>query len=359
MKAFALLKFWKTASAKVVGATTSDGDNSETTTSITDDAVAEPVEESDDDDESFFELELTLPDYEPKRRSDDVSMKNLVTSENGFVRNTCDREISSTKRFSSMSRADDNKYLFQRKTEEETDIQFGSKPLSPISILRSSPKLRVLMFGRLGKSKAGTGDFSNFAPKQSQPRRKIFTLKFRVEDASIMSKFSRSNSSSTLRRSSEDSSIDGSSKRFSSKDGIEKYLNLIKPLYVKVSKIYNDKAKFADRFAPTTTSFQSPSKSQVWSTAHNDTGERQNNRFRMSYKHQGKSRSSSSIVGVTASPWSNSPANRKDDSLAQQHDGIQGAILHCKRSLDSSRDRSSLSKCPSVTSHEKSIEMSE
>ncbi|TYI84155.1 hypothetical protein E1A91_D05G344200v1 [Gossypium mustelinum] len=61
-------------------------------------------------------------------------------------------------------------------------------------------------------------------------------------------------------------------------------------------------------------------------------------------KQLGKSRSTSSA---------SSPISRRDDSLLLQHDGIQSAILHCKKSLNSSRESSRLSRCTSDSSQEK------
>ncbi|KAL8248044.1 hypothetical protein R6Q59_009260 [Mikania micrantha] len=87
-----------------------------------------------------------------------------------------------------------------------------------------------------------------------------------------------------------------SSKRFS-KDVLHRYLNLIKPL---VSKRSNENFRLHQHH----TAF-SPKKEEV-------------------FKHLGKSRSSSL-----------KPSARRDDSALQQHDGIQSAILHCKKSYNS------------------------
>ncbi|CAL5338656.1 unnamed protein product [Camellia sinensis] len=51
-------------------------------------------------------------------------------------------------------------------------------------------------------------------------------------------------------------------------------------------------------------------------------------------KHLGKSRSAASAVGIIPPV-----ASRRNDSFLEQHDGIQSAILHCKRSYNSSRSR--------------------
>ncbi|XP_039031853.1 probable membrane-associated kinase regulator 5 [Hibiscus syriacus] len=59
----------------------------------------------------------------------------------------------------------------------------------------------------------------------------------------------------------------------------------------------------------------------------------------------GKSRSTSAASSFLIS--------RRDVSLLQQNDGIQSAILHCKKSLNSSRESSRLSRCTSDSSQEK------
>ncbi|KAK7280304.1 hypothetical protein RJT34_25366 [Clitoria ternatea] len=51
--------------------------------------------------------------------------------------------------------------------------------------------------------------------------------------------------------------------------------------------------------------------------------------MRIASKHLGKSRLPSSTVVEVGSP-----TNRSDVTLLQQHDGIQSAILHCKRSFN-------------------------
>ncbi|GAB4858336.1 hypothetical protein Ancab_009811 [Ancistrocladus abbreviatus] len=402
MEAFALLKFWRTTTAKVSGTTTSvDGDSSSDIATVTEEPVVEPPDESDndgeeyDDEESFFELELTLPDCDFK-----------CESGSGFnlTRNDKDADVRSAKRVASSpisSKIDHSSSLKAKIEVEDSNSKVSSKPQSPISILRSvvaPPTLLVFLFGKLGKSSRrqkleetseaeSISNCSDSAPKQSRPEnqrsRNLFKVKFRIEEASSVLKFTPSHSSrllsspKTLRRtstsscsssSSDESSSstledDGSSKRFS-KDVVQKYLNIIKPLYLKVSKKSNDKEKPPPRTTTVAALFQSPAspgkasmKSPSFGVRVRDRGQRQSSRFKVSYKHLRKSRSASDAVGIAAS----FPASRKDDSLIQQNDGIEGAILHCKRSLNPSRDRSSLSRCTSDTSHEKSsqIQMSE
>ncbi|GAY39203.1 hypothetical protein CUMW_042560 [Citrus unshiu] len=76
-------------------------------------------------------------------------------------------------------------------------------------------------------------------------------------------------------------------------------------------------------------------------------------RLKVVCKHLGKSRSASSAL-VPAAP-AGVVTSRRDDSLLQQQDGIQSAILHCKRSFNASRDSESslLARSVSDPSHQK------
>ncbi|XP_076927633.1 uncharacterized protein LOC143591257 [Bidens hawaiensis] len=90
------------------------------------------------------------------------------------------------------------------------------------------------------------------------------------------------------------------SKRFS-KDVVHKYLNLIKPLYVKVSRTSSELCS------------------------------RKNGKPTV-FKRLGKSRSSSSSSAGKVTP---APAARRSSDSDLQQDGIQSAILHCKKSYGS------------------------
>ncbi|KAL2490175.1 Uncharacterized protein Adt_25803 [Abeliophyllum distichum] len=74
--------------------------------------------------------------------------------------------------------------------------------------------------------------------------------------------------------------------------------------------------------------------------------------FKIVTKHLGKSRSASTAVGLASSSIS-----RRDGSLMQKHeDGIQGDILHCKKSYNvSSKEFSQLSRSASDPSNQKPI----
>lgn len=310
MDVFTMLKFWKSNKAAKVAARTTAID----TDTVTDSVSSDPLtEDSDDDDDSFFELELTLPKYH--------SQIEPCSNNSEQERETDDRKPS-------------------------------SKPQSPISVIRSaSPKLRDFMFGKLRRKTQHREDFetesdysSNLSPRNSNSN--LFTVKFKIEDGSIVPKFSRSNSSSLFspNRSSDDSSE--TSKRFS-KDVVQKYLGLMKkPSFGKSLKKNGETTeKFSSSSSParSTASFPSPRKERE---------EKMSSRFKVKCNKQlGKSKSSPAMI-VSPSPLS-FPA-RNDHPL----DGIEGAILHCKRSLNST-GLSLLSRCSSDPSHEKSIQVSE
>lgn len=91
---------------------------------------------------------------------------------------------------------------------------------------------------------------------------------------------------------------------------IQKYLKLINPFYSRASrKAHTQKVKSTNEVSKKTTPFSSPRKQVV---------EKQGTRVAREH------------LGVRSVPA------RRDDSLLLQHDGIQSAILHCKRSYNSS-----------------------
>ncbi|KAK3227920.1 hypothetical protein Dsin_007782 [Dipteronia sinensis] len=279
----------------------------------------------------------------------------------------------------------------------------NSKPQFPVSLLKSATKFRVFMLG-FKKSKqaaasekpeinnsssaaaaaattaaADGGASSKQQQQQLKPeaekekQNKFFTVKFKVEEVPIMSLFTRDNNGSRKALSQpqkhqnnnnvvEDSvsvSVSSDEKRFS-KDVMQKYLKKVKPLYVRVSKRYGEKLKFSGQLSlnsaarsiqsPPSTAGQKPKptaeKSQTEVTTEPAETQLKSQklqanipeRLRVVCKQLGKSRSASSAVAAApAGPV----VQRRDDSLLQQQDNIQSAILHCKRSFNASRDSDS------------------
>lgn len=275
------------------------------------------------------------------------------------------------------------------------------------SILKSATKFRVLMLN-FNKSRTNVREKYKKSPapdsssKEGQDKRqqsRFFTVKLKVEEVPIVSLFTRDNSSKGntsagkgSKKCNNDVEVSGSSsapddKKFS-KDVMHKYLKKVKPLYIRVSKRYSEKLRFSGQLsfpksgASSSSSPPPPHEAEVKSAPEktadakpgsqtsevseevavvNTKSQKQGNLhagLRVVCKHLGKSRSASSAAMAVA-PSAPLTSNRRDDSLLQQQDGIQGAILHCKRSFNAFRDLegSILSRSASDPSHEKSANL--
>uniref|UniRef100_A0A5B7C8T2 Putative membrane-associated kinase regulator 2 n=1 Tax=Davidia involucrata TaxID=16924 RepID=A0A5B7C8T2_DAVIN len=418
MEAFSLLKYWRGGGVvNVESGTNVRATTAGTTTIVTtvNRHTADTDEDDDDDDGPFFDLEFTVPDEdggdEQVKPEDDCSN----SADNGDEDRDDDDDIegdgtddenerdfkftlssgSSGDRTDpnvSLSPSDDLFFKGRLVPIEPSSISFnGSEPNSksqfPVSLLKSATKFRVLML-KFKKSRANIAEktepngSASATPKQqkqnvdsqnqqqNQPQSKFFTVKFKVEEAPIVSLFTRDNSSRATttgnkaqKQNSDESSSD--EKRFS-KDVMQRYLKMVKPLYVRASRRYGDKLGFSGQLnlgssggtkarpsPPSTAAEKSPpaakstaAKSesespdvQETSPPGNVKSQKQVNLpagLRVVCKHLGKSRSASSAVA--AAPAVVNPSSRRDDSLLQQQDGIQSAILHCKRSFNASRD---------------------
>ncbi|MCD7462456.1 hypothetical protein HAX54_048565 [Datura stramonium] len=307
MEAFNLLKFWRNsgvdaASCRDIVSELDDLDY------VRNPAI-ETDEETDDDADSFFDLVFTGPDGRPKL---DINSKSFS------VNSPRDPESP--------------RDVFFKPKPFPTDSY--SKPQSPISILRSAPKFRVFFLGfrKTKPEKVGIDDCSPASPKiQTQKlslkaESKRFAEKCKVEEVPVPVSpvFTRDNSlrSKLQSEKEEELSVDESLKKFVRAD-VPKYLKLMKPLYARASKRYTNKISVSPLSSPSTQSMCSPRKASE---------EKRVAAFGGVRKHLGKSRSAASTF-AGASP---SPLSRRDDSLLQeQNDGIQGAILHCKRCYSS------------------------
>uniref|UniRef100_A0ACD5VWS3 Uncharacterized protein n=1 Tax=Avena sativa TaxID=4498 RepID=A0ACD5VWS3_AVESA len=252
------------------------------------------------------------------------------------------------------------------------------------SFLRPATKFRVLLL-KLRKPKVaapaegnGAGGVSPAAAAAAKTSR--FLIKFRVEDAPFVSLFTRDNSSRTSdagagagaarpalqappQQPSEAVAITAEERRFA-KEVMLKYLNKIKPLYVKVSRLRfaggasegeETDAEPEPEPSPSPSATPSPAPSQPRAPAPQPVvvacGVRAPRDgvpagLKQACKRLGKSRSASSAVAAAPSPSQTPPTpttqtqtqpQRRDDSLLQVQDGIQSAISHCKRSFNASK----------------------
>ncbi|KAF5730039.1 membrane-associated kinase regulator 2 [Tripterygium wilfordii] len=390
---------------------------------VTNNVVESSTEDDEDNDGPFFDLEFAVPEEEvgDDKNEEEDEITDVVSDEDEDGMDD-DREFKFTlSSGSSNERTDPNPELspsddifFKGKLVpiEQSSLELdGSEPYSrpqfPVLLLKSATKFRVFMLG-LKKSKAtakaektesSSDDGSATVPanaKQQQTsereivheeksindkQRKPFTVKFKVEEVPFASLFTSSkNTDKSLKQNSNpEESESTTDERLFSKDVMQKYLKKVKPLYVRVSRRYGEKLRFSGQLSLGSGAKQAPPQSV---TQNSPTGEKrqpgaestevpttdgkseiqkQGNLpagLRVVRKHLWKSRSASSAVAAAPSPG---VSNRRDDSLLQQQDGIQGAILHCKRSFNASRDSESslLSRCVSDPSHKKSIELSD
>ncbi|KFK26880.1 hypothetical protein AALP_AA8G305300 [Arabis alpina] len=187
------------------------------------------------------------------------------------------------------------------------------EPQSPVTNSKSGQKFRAFSFKKSMTKENNTS----------------LNVRFRHEDNETTS--FRKTASIANPQLNNDTMFDDSvsSSHVSSSSSSKRFFSLIKPLYTKKQSINS----------VTTSPASSPA-----------AREKQRKNIPSGIRRQlGKSRSASAAVGGM------SPANRVDDSLQVQQDGIQSAILHCKKSFHgSSRESSLLSRSTSESSsHEK------
>ncbi|KAK7406080.1 hypothetical protein VNO78_07697 [Psophocarpus tetragonolobus] len=344
MEAFTLLKYWRGGGALGLP-TSSDAPTSRATAVENENATTESDDDNEndnDDDGPFFDLEFTVPDEDVNENPNSNHAQEEEEEESDG-----EREF----KFTLSPRSDPNLSLspsedlfFKGKLVHVDPSEPNSKPQFTASLLKSATKFRVFMLG-LKKPKPTDKD-SDSAP-EAHKEKKHFTVKFKVEEVPIVSLFS---SKATKNHNKHDPPSE--EKRFS-KEVMQKYLKMVKPLYIRVSRRYGDKlaaesepVAAAETNSKTSTHTQTQTQTQKLPAG-----------LSVVCKHLGKSRSASSAVAAAPPPFVSS--KRRDDSLLQQQDGIQGAILHCKRSFNASRtecESSQLPRCVSHPSHDEAKE---
>nr|GMC98044.1 probable membrane-associated kinase regulator 2 [Ipomoea batatas] len=399
MEAFSLLKYWRgggnTFSAADAGFSSRSTDSSTAgaTTIVTtvneDGDTKAQTGEGENEDKSVDAQHSEIDDGGDSDESDDENEGELKLTFSPSSASNVDRSDANA----SLSPRDDLFFKGRLVPVEHASLLTASEANSkfPVSFLKSATKFRVMML-KLKKPKANAQRNPEKSEPKSEPKskpcpkrkatrnekdeaqiraeKKSFTVKFKVEEVKIKSLFTRessskgnSNGKAEQKPSTLESHLNSSSsseERKFPKETIQKYLKLVKPLYIRVSKRYSDKLGFSGHLsfpgggtaaAATTHSPPPQSTAEKAETEPTDFSEKsavlsnaksqkQGNLpagLRVVPKNLMKSRSASSAAAAAAaSPVSSS--QRRDDSLIEQHDGIQGAILHCKRSFNASRD---------------------
>ncbi|KAK9147369.1 hypothetical protein Scep_006126 [Stephania cephalantha] len=346
MEALTLLKYWRGGASGGAAATA-------TATTLRQVVVAPPEleeDDSNDDDGPFFDLELALPCNEENVSREDEDEEHEDDDEEEEEERDFDFTVSSGLTSSanesnlslSLSPSDDLFFRGRFVTIEESSSSSSSlssdscspvydtaEPVSKLqlalSLLKTATKLRVSVLG--SKKSKSAPEIAN-ADQPPPILSKFFTVKFRFEEVHsnpVVSLFTRdfSSKSSSGTKENRHSSCDevGSEERRFVKDVLQKYLKMIKPFYAK--RFGSEKLGFAEIKS-------AENGGKLGDYVNVPLG------LRVASKHLGKSRSASSAPPKIP-PMAPHQGSRRDDSLLQQQDGIQSAILHCKRSFNGCR----------------------
>ncbi|KEH21158.1 hypothetical protein MtrunA17_Chr8g0387621 [Medicago truncatula] len=347
MEAFTLLKSWKPTAGETPQLPLPSPPPPLPATEEEDTHDIETTDEEDEG-EPFFDIELTVPeeDEEEKANESDINEFRFTLSPSTNDPNLVQLELDSS--------------------------EPNSKPQLTASLLKSATKFRVFISGlnKSNKSSNSSSQNPNQQPKSESQKKKLFTVKFKVDEVPFVSYFTRDNSSKgkgktgnnkasqkqKKQRNTDESKLHSPSsdeKQRFSKEAIEKYLKKVKPLYVKVSRKYAEKLKFSGHLNTSSVKTDAAEKVEVRADPTENENEVKNVKsqkqgtlplplpagLRVVCKRLGKSRSASSS---TPSPEAGTVSSRRrDDSMTQQQDGIQSAILHCKSSFNSSKEEES------------------
>lgn len=269
------------------------------------DVVSPAADYEADHEDSFFDLVLKSPDSVAVARRCAVSAEKDLQ----FIKSPRD--------------------VFVRRNDFS-----NSKPLYKVTLVRSTPKFRVFMLGFRKSSKCEKLECSgdpNWSPLSQLPKSsKIeesnrLSVTCRVEKTPATCRVAGENSlrSQILKETFDCENSPGKSVRGS----LPKYLKLIRPLYLMVWKRHHDKTKFTESSTPLASPATAPAN---LSPKRISDGSRIGS-FKIAARRLGKSRSVSTAIGIAPQA-----ERRRDDSLLERHDGIQNAVLYCKKSYNSS-----------------------
>ncbi|KAL5052921.1 hypothetical protein RYX36_033603 [Vicia faba] len=329
MEAFTLLKYLKPTEATPQLQPPPPTEEEEETDYI---ETTTDEEGEEEEDEPFFDIEFTVPDEEQEQEQEPKESENEL----GFT----------------LSPLTNEQLQLELNSSEP-----NSKPQFTAAFLKSATKLRVFISGALNKSKSS----DSTSQKPESQKKKLFTVKFKVDEVPFVSFFTRDNSSKGKTGSDDNqasqkqkkqhnnteedesklhspSSASSDEKLRFSKEVIQKYLKKVKPLYVKVSRKYAEKLRFPTSQLNSLPMKKPPAEKVPPGTEGNNVKSQKQGSLplpaglRVVRKHLGKSRSASLATEVTT------VSSRRDDSTMQQQDGIQSAILHCKSSFNASKE---------------------
>ncbi|KAK6158296.1 hypothetical protein DH2020_005610 [Rehmannia glutinosa] len=377
MEGFSLLKYWRSSGGGGGGSTTTVDStaNARATTKTIVTAAVSP-DSSDGEDGPYFDLEFTLPDdadEEPPAKNDQNAPETEIENETESVSNA--EEISEhendddeeeeeeelklaltsndcTEQSVTLSPADELFFKGNLVTIEPSSILVnGSNEENsklPIFLVKSATKFRVLLL-KLKKSKSSNGEnlekpeksekdeANGEIEKQGKMGGKFLAVKFKVEEVPLVSLFTRetSNGKGLKPNIVEDSDTAAAEEeRKFSKEVVQKYLKMVKPFYIRVSKRYVEKLKFSGHLSggggskgcapapvPPCTAEKVGEGSNVKTQTKQGNSSNLQAGLKVVRKHLGKSRSAS--AAVAAAPPGKTASNRRDDSLLQMWNHLQ------------------------------------
>ncbi|KAG6409315.1 hypothetical protein SASPL_127352 [Salvia splendens] len=352
MEAFSLLKYWRTSGGGgAAGATTTANSitTAKATTTTTVSAAVSPYS-SDGEDGPYFDLEFALPNHESDTTASLENDVKILQSEDETDSEEEEEEEEAELKFSlsgnectdqnaAVSPSDDLFFKGEMVAIEPSSILLnaaGENPRFPVFLVKSASKFRVLML-KLKKSKSENPDAAEDSggarmlerENQGKSSGKLF-VKLKLEDAPLVNLFTRDSSSKEKPPIHDSETNPASDERKMPKEVMTKYLKMVKPFYIRVSKRYVKKLKLPGAGGGGGSNAALSPESNV----KNSQGKNLQAGQKVVGKHLGKSRSASAAAAASAPPSS----DRRDDSLLQVQDGIQGAILHCKKSFNTSRE---------------------
>ncbi|XP_042458624.1 probable membrane-associated kinase regulator 2 [Zingiber officinale] len=252
-----------------------------------------------EDEGPFFDHKFAASE-EGLRRSNNQNGNAAVAAEFAFA-GSC-----SLRRDLALSFSTSGGFFFKGRLVSDDDSTPSSKMQVPACLL----KLSAFTFGfhRRAKSASPEADTGAYpASSSASPTQSKFSYKLKVEELPP-SAFARN------RRYASAASPAGeaANKRKLPGDMLQRYLSKIKSLYMRISKRFDRDGKVR------------PGAGEGW-------GDQIKHQRSSASSRLSKSRSTSARASVRSTPPG---ARRLDDTLLEQQDGIQGAIAHCKRSLN-------------------------
>ncbi|KAI4338694.1 hypothetical protein MLD38_023720 [Melastoma candidum] len=355
MESFTLLKFWRRS------ASPSSQPHHVTTllaSADSEDGVRGGSDaEEGADDGPFFDLQFDISgddeDDEDLRPVDNVGASSASEGDDeredeGVGTDGVDRCLNLVLSPRSVNGASDDSGVFVKGDlcpvfNAEDDATSPKPALFPVSLLKPSEKLRVLISGLKKPAANEKSEKGRAATEQRQNSRRLF-IKFKFEEKPFASLFPRDNSSrmQDTKLTPADRDV-GSPEDRGREAKMQRYLKKVKPLYIGVSKLRSSSQLRAT--VETQSDARGVNRSVTTADAEagvgneGEAGAGAKLGFGVMCRQLGKSRSASAAVTAVPSPTTASGSSRRDDSLLQQQDGIQGAILHCKRSFNESRGR--------------------